>query len=78
MNENTLYYAFSTVAQVLASAFGIMAAVVLFRISGADWSSEVARTFGRWFKLTFFLTSGTIAICVVAIPFVPRWFHNNA
>jgi hypothetical protein len=34
--ENTCYYTFSTVCQVLAGAFGFLVAVVLYRIQGIE------------------------------------------
>jgi hypothetical protein len=33
MNENTLYYTLSTIAQTLAAAFGVLTAIVLVRLS---------------------------------------------
>ena len=47
MNENALYYTFSTIAQTLAAGFGILAAFVLYRLkdmeSGLAAANEVFR-----------------------------------
>ena len=71
MNENTLYYTFSTVAQMLASAYGVMAAVVLFKLSATAVDSSMKEAAVKWMKLGFMLTAWTIAICVIALPLVP-------
>jgi len=36
LNENTLYYTLSTIAQALAGAFAVLAAFVLFRLPAVD------------------------------------------
>jgi hypothetical protein len=77
MNETTFYYVFSTVAQALASAYGAMAAVVLFTLANLHMTLDgkavhpVRVLAIKRLKLGFVVTSLTIGACIVAIPFAP-------
>ncbi len=48
IDETTLYYTFSTIAQTLAGAFGILGAFVLYRLQGVNnTTKEMAEIFNK-------------------------------
>lgn len=75
MNETSMYYALSTVAQTTATYMAIVVAFLLFRGPTLDQTAKDR----IWERLTVYLTAGCTAILIalISLPVIPHMLASN-